>query len=105
MLRKLTFQEFRLLDNNTTVHCINNGNIDSFIIIGTISTTTGVAVVSTMSYKDMKFIYSHDFDQTPFNDPFWTLDYDTREVGQLMIDQVNRFCNKEIENIKAVYLK
>jgi hypothetical protein len=68
--------------------------------VGMIRFSTGLIVTDYNSLKNMKFIYIDDL-----KEGLWTTEYDTKEFGEIMIQQTRADAEKEIEGITAVYLK
>lgn len=95
----ISFEDLKSLPNGQKVYHIHSGNIDSFIVVGHIQhNSTGLIV--HYSDKNIKFLYPRDFGNGVF-----TLDYNKVEWGQLMIQQIQKAADNEINNIRAVYLK
>ena len=93
-----SFEALKALENGQKVYHIHTGNIDSFNIVGTIpQNKTGLIVY--YGDKNVKFLYPRDFGNGVF-----TLDYDDLGVAELMIQQIQDAADREIKNIKAVYL-
>ena len=95
-----SFEELSALPKGNKVHRIHSGNISTIIIVGLIPQSKGLIIANNDSLKDVKFIYERDFEENQY-----TLDYDAKEVGLLMIEQIEKHANHEIEGIRAVYLK
>lgn len=95
-----TYQEFKELPNSLRVHRIKNGVIDSFIVVGTIKQQNGVIIVC--EYGDHGFIY---VDEDDFEENIWTTDFDAQIAGQIMIQQIKKKADEEIEKIYNIYCK
>lgn len=100
-----TYSELAQLPNSTVFHRLTNGNIESFIFVGTIRQSSGGVIVSNNdSYRDLKFIHSKHFND---NGAIYILDseYDAKAVGELLIRQIKECADKNISDIEVVYLK
>lgn len=95
-----SFEDLKALPTNTKVYVINHGRYETYVIVGMIRFSTGLIVANYDSLKDLKFLWTDDL-QTGF----WTTEIDTKEFGEIMIQQTRDDAAKEIEGITAVYLK
>lgn len=91
-----TFEELKVLPINTKVYCIKDGDVDYFIIIGLLKSSSGVAIAKG---DKASFIYAHTF-----GCGIYTLEYDSNEIGLLMIEQIKEYSKNEIEAITEIYL-
>ena len=96
------FADLCQLRNGTKIHRINNGNIYSYFIIGTIPQSKALIVAKASAIESTRFIYENDFTENSF---IVDSDFDPKEVGQLMINQIKEWSAKEIDNIEASYLE
>ena len=91
--------EFKKIPRSTNVHRIENGNIETFIVIGTIKQSEGLVLLSHNSLKEITLLHEKHFKQNT-----WTTDYNKKEIGLLMIEQIKSKSEKEIESIKDIYI-
>lgn len=95
-----TFQELAELPNSTKICRITNGQIHQFILVGSIKQSPGLIIANDSSLADLTFLFEKDFKEET-----WTMDFEPEIIGNLLLKQVRENAEKEIEKIKAVYLK
>lgn len=76
--------EFKKIPRSTNVFRIEDGKIETFIVVGTIKQSQGLILLSHNSLTEVLFLHENDF-----NRDTWSADYNKKEAGTLMIEQVN----------------
>lgn len=94
------FFELSSMAPGTVLYHINMGSIISYIIVGVINQApNSIILVEKDCINKNKVLRSRDLEKG-----YWCLNYNTKKVGEIMIQQINDYAKKEIEAITVVYI-